>query len=37
MARSIWKGPFVELSLLKLADAALDMGGRAPLKTLSRR
>ena len=37
MARSIWKGPFVELSLLKKAESAQDKGGRAPIKTWSRR
>ena len=37
MARSIWKGPFVELSLLKKAEGAQDKGGRAPIKTWSRR
>ena len=37
MARSVWKGPFVELSLLKKAEAARDKGGRAPIKTWSRR
>ncbi len=37
MARSIWKGPFVELSLLKKAETAQDKGGRAPIKTWSRR
>ena len=38
MARSVWKGPFVELSLLKKAEAARDAGGRsAPIKTWSRR
>ena len=37
MARSIWKGPFVELSLLKKAEAAQDKGGRAPIRTWSRR
>ena len=37
MARSIWKGPFVELSLLKKAEAAKEAGGRAPIKTWSRR
>jgi hypothetical protein len=26
MARSVWKGPFVELSLLKKAEAAQDAG-----------
>ena len=37
MARSIWKGPFVELSLLKKAEAAQEKGGRTPIKTWSRR
>ena len=37
MARSIWKGPFVELSLLKKAETAQEAGGRAPIKTWSRR
>ena len=38
MARSVWKGPFVELSLLKKAEAAQDRGGgRSPIKTWSRR
>jgi small subunit ribosomal protein S19 len=37
MARSVWKGPFVELSLLKKAEAAQDSGARAPIKTWSRR
>ncbi len=37
MARSIWKGPFVELSLLKKAEAAQDNSKRAPIKTWSRR
>src|SRR5881275_2567182 len=37
MARSIWKGPFVELSLLKKAEAAQDSSKRAPIKTWSRR
>ena len=37
MARSVWKGPFVELHLLKKAEAAQDKGGRAPIKTWSRR
>jgi small subunit ribosomal protein S19 len=38
MARSIWKGPFVELSLLKKAEAAQEATGRsAPIKTWSRR
>ena len=37
MARSVWKGPFVELSLLKKAEAAQDAKTRAPIKTWSRR
>ena len=37
MARSIWKGPFVELSLLKKAEAAQEASKRAPIKTWSRR
>ena len=38
MARSVWKGPFVELSLLKKAETAQDQGQRAgPIKTWSRR
>ena len=37
MARSVWKGPFVELSLLKKAETAQEAGGRAPIKTWSRR
>ena len=37
MARSVWKGPFVELSLLKKAESAQESGGRAPIKTWSRR
>ena len=36
MSRSVWKGPFVDLHLLKKAEAA--QGGRAaPIKTWSRR
>ncbi|MFL6794240.1 MAG: 30S ribosomal protein S19 [Sphingomicrobium sp.] len=39
MARSIWKGPFVELSLLKKAEATQEKGGGrgGPIKTWSRR
>ena len=38
MARSVWKGPFVELSLLKKAEDAQDAGGNSkPIKTWSRR
>ncbi len=36
MSRSVWKGPFVDLNLLKKAETA--QGGRAaPIKTWSRR
>ena len=37
MARSVWKGPFVELSLMKKAESAQEKGGRAAIKTWSRR
>ena len=37
MARSVWKGPFVELHLLKKAEEAQDKNSRAPIKTWSRR
>ena len=38
MARSVWKGPFVDLHLLKKAETAQDGGPRhAPIKTWSRR
>ena len=38
MARSVWKGPFVDLHLLKKAEAAAEQGNRAgPIKTWSRR
>jgi small subunit ribosomal protein S19 len=37
MARSVWKGPFVELSLLKKAETAQDGGSRGAIKTWSRR
>ena len=38
MARSVWKGPFVDLHLLKKAESAQDGGARsAPIKTWSRR
>ena len=37
MARSVWKGPFVELSLLKKAEAAQEGKNRVPIKTWSRR
>ena len=37
MARSVWKGPFVELSLLKKAESAQEAGTRGAIKTWSRR
>ncbi len=37
MARSVWKGPFVDLYLLKKAETAQDAGDRSPIKTWSRR
>ena len=38
MARSVWKGPFVDLHLLKKAEAMQDAGTKAaPIKTWSRR
>lgn len=38
MARSVWKGPFVDLYLLKKAEAAHSAGAaRTPIKTWSRR
>ncbi|WP_416907305.1 MAG: 30S ribosomal protein S19 [Polymorphobacter sp.] len=37
MSRSVWKGPFVDLHLLKKAESAQASGGRAPIKTWSRR
>ena len=37
MARSVWKGPFVDLYLLKKAETAQDANSSAPLKTWSRR
>ena len=37
MSRSVWKGPFVDLSLLNKAEAAQGSGARAPIKTWSRR
>jgi len=37
MARSVWKGPFVELSLLKKAEEAQDATKSKPIKTWSRR
>ena len=37
MARSVWKGPFVDLYLLKKAEDAQDKSSRTPIKTWSRR
>ncbi len=37
MARSVWKGPFVDLYLLKKAETAQEEGSHAPIKTWSRR
>ncbi|GGE88849.1 MULTISPECIES: 30S ribosomal protein S19 [Sphingomonas] len=37
MARSVWKGPFVDLHLLRKAEAASDGGTRGAIKTWSRR
>jgi len=36
MARSVWKGPFVDLHLLKKAESATE-GSSIPIKTWSRR
>ncbi len=37
MARSIWKGPFVDLYLLKKAEDAQESTKSGPIKTWSRR
>ena len=37
MARSVWKGPFVERSLLKKAEEARKAGKNTVIKTWSRR
>jgi small subunit ribosomal protein S19 len=37
MARSVWKGPFVDLYLLKKAETAQEANSNAPIKTWSRR
>ena len=37
MARSVWKGPFVDLYLLKKAEEAQNSGKKMPIKTWSRR
>ena len=36
MARSVWKGPFIEKSLLKKVEAARESGKNAVIKTWSR-
>ena len=37
MARSIKKGPFVDLHLMKKVDVAVESNSRRPIKTWSRR
>ncbi|MFZ5608385.1 MAG: 30S ribosomal protein S19 [Pseudomonadota bacterium] len=37
MARSVWKGPFVDLHLLKKAEEMQDNPKKQPIKTWSRR
>lgn len=37
MARSVWKGPFVDGYLLRKAQQATESGSRAPIRTWSRR
>jgi len=37
MARSVWKGPFVELNLLKKAEKTRESGRKEVIKTWSRR
>jgi len=37
MARSVWKGPFVDLHLLKKAEEMQDNAKKQPIKTWSRR
>ena len=37
MARSVWKGPFVDLHLLKKAEGAQEGGNKSPIRTWSRR
>lgn len=37
MARSVWKGPFVDGYLIKKAKKVLESGRRDPIKTWSRR
>lgn len=37
MSRSVWKGPFVDLYLLKKAETAQESSKASPIKTWSRR
>lgn len=37
MSRSVWKGPFVDLHVVKKAEAAHAGSARGPIKTWSRR
>ena len=37
MSRSVWKGPFVELSLMKKVQKHKDQNIKKPIKTWSRR
>ncbi len=37
MARSVWKGPFVDGYLLRKAQKAVESKSRAPIRTWSRR
>ena len=37
MARSIWKGPFVDMTLIKKAQKVSDSGRKEVIKTWSRR
>ena len=37
MSRSVWKGPFVDMHLLKKSEAMTESGKSSPIKTWSRR
>jgi len=37
MSRSVWKGPFVELSLMKKVQKNKDQNIKKPIKTWSRK
>ena len=37
MARSVWKGPFVDMTLIKKAEKVSDSGRKEVIKTWSRR